>query len=114
MRADLFDRIAVYGSELTVLSAETPAGRRGRGFIRPATVSGDDGVFTPTSAGASDRRRFLLIASPECVQSGETRLKVHCGGYEYIVLRIEPIGDPNAPNHWEAVLRFRGEVEENA
>ena len=100
--------IKKYGAELCVKSAETPAGRTGRGFISPAAPRDGENAWRALPPGYYNRERYLLTASRDAIADGETERSVSCGGAEYELLRVELVKVGDEVSHWEGVMRLKG------
>lgn len=103
-----FGAAAAYGRDIVVSSAQTPAGRAGRGFVQPIDPSDAEKYDRPARPGRADKREYLLIADPSALADGETGVTVTVGGKTYELLRAEGVYVRGELGHWEGVLRLKG------
>ncbi|MEG1633332.1 MAG: hypothetical protein RR314_04700 [Oscillospiraceae bacterium] len=102
-----FASAALCGRELTIKSAQQPAGRSTRGYIEPIDGSDTLRYSRPTRPGRVNAEEYLLIVGPSGIAEGETEISVTAGGRVYRLLRAEPIYVGGRIGHWEGVLRLK-------
>jgi hypothetical protein len=105
---DYFGAAAPYGRNLTIASAEYPAGRAARGFISPLDGTDTENLQKYTHPGKMNKEKYLFITGPSAIAEGETRLTVTTDGKYYEVLRAEPVYAAGGIGHWEGVMRLKG------
>lgn len=92
---------APYARRVTV--SEGGESREARAFIQPLSVTEPETQASALPCGVADKRRFLLIAAPGAILSGEGPVEISCGGKTYVLLRREMIGG----SHWEGLMRLK-------
>lgn len=108
-----FAAAARRAQDMTVKSAQCPAGRAARGFIQPLAETDTEKLRLRTRAGVVNGKRYLLLAGPEALLPGETEVTLVCGDETYALLRAEAVrGAGGAVGHWEGVLCLKGETED--
>ena len=98
---DIFRAAAPLAKKVTVCEAGEERGARA--FIQAISVLSPEERTEALPLGTVDKRRWLLIAEPGAILSGEGPLEIHCGDRRYEVLRCERLEG----GHWEGLLRLK-------
>jgi hypothetical protein len=103
-----------FGTDITVKSAASPAGRAARAIISPLDFPDYDAVSRPARPGAVGRAKYLLVAPSSAIADGEEAVKVECGAFQYELERAERVGSGAEFAHWEGILVLKGRVNADA
>lgn len=94
----------LHGWTQTININEKGTVRSARGFIQPVSVTDPQYRSRPAFPGMVDDRRYLLIAEPAAIVSGEEGITVEAEGRQYELLRCEMLG---GGSHWEGIMKLK-------
>lgn len=101
-----FAAAAAFARDVTV--REGTAERSAKAFVQPVSVTTPEYAAHPTVMGTVDDRRYLLIAEPDAISTGED-VEISCDGKTYRLLRCEMLG---GGSHWEGIMRLKAGGED--